>query len=232
MQHLKKVVFILSVALNLVLLAYIAKRVFVNRDSELSYFLDRDELFKTLHTDSNSIVFIGTSLTQNFELAEFFQNLNLRNRGINGDVTEGVLARIDPILITKPAKLFIEIGINDLGTGVQRDHVAENYKELIRRIQDSSPGTKIYVQSLFPTQVEGGRYTTYCNKKVNGDIVYLNNELRKLTSLYKITFIDTYSGFVSDGQLNPIYSVDGIHLNAAGYKLWAKILTPYILEPD
>lgn len=231
MQHLKKVVFILSVSLNLILVIYIAKKIFDNRNSGLSYYLDRNELFEALPTDSNSIVFIGTSLTQNFELAEFFQNLNLRNRGINGDVTEGVLARIDPILVTKPAKLFIEIGINDLGTGVQRDRVLENYKALIRRIQDSSPGTKIYVQSLFPTQLEGGRYKTYCNKKVNEDIVFLNNELRKFTSLYKITFIDTYSGFLSDGQLNPVYSVDGIHLNGAGYKLWAKILAPYISEP-
>ncbi|MCG3164360.1 MAG: hypothetical protein POELPBGB_00114 [Bacteroidia bacterium] len=231
MQHLKKIVFILSVALNLLLLTYIAKRVFVNRNSGLSYYLDRDELFETLHTDSSSIVFIGTSLTQNFELAELLGNCNVKNRGINGDITEGVINRIPSILKSKPQKIFIEIGINDLGTGVKREHVAENYKTLIRRIQDISPGTKIYAQSLFPTQVEGGRYPTYCNKKVNDDIVFLNNELRKLTSLYKITFIDTYSGFVSDGQLNPIYSVDGIHLNGAGYKLWAKILAPYISEP-
>jgi hypothetical protein len=50
----------------------------------------RNELFNTMPTDTNALVFLGNSLTQYFELAEFFPGANVKNRGIAGDVTGGV----------------------------------------------------------------------------------------------------------------------------------------------
>jgi len=246
MKHIKTIL-VISLGLNLTASFFVAKRLYwkyyasnpvtidkadknTNTNTKIKYWLERQELFEVLPKDSNSIIFLGNSLTQNFELVELFQNINIKNRGINGDIIAGVLNRLSPIIQTRPNKIFIEIGINDLSKGISKDSIIINYKQLLYKLQKESKLTKIYVQSLFP--VENGRdeYPTYCNPKVNGDIREINKELQKYTTQYGITFIDTYSKFELGGQLNPKYSVDGIHLSGKGYLLWAQILRPYVDE--
>jgi lysophospholipase L1-like esterase len=49
--------------------------------------------------------------------------------------------------------------------------------------------------------------------------------LKKLAAEEKITLIDLYPHFLNaDNKLERKYTVDGLHLNAAGYKIWADIL--------
>lgn len=41
----------------------------------------------------------------------------------------------------------------------------------------------------------------------------------------KITVVDLYPHFLNaDQKLDKKYTVDGLHLNAAGYKVWSDIL--------
>ena len=63
----------------------------------------------------NEIVFIGNSITEGGKnWSEKFNIPNIRNRGIGGDVTDGVLERLGEIIFFKPKAVFILIGINDL----------------------------------------------------------------------------------------------------------------------
>ena len=39
---------------------------------------------------------------------------NIKNRGIGGDTTDGVLARLDEVIYFQPEAVFLLIGINDL----------------------------------------------------------------------------------------------------------------------
>ena len=198
------------------------------KQPEMTYWLNRQELFESLPKDSNSIVFLGNSLTQNFELAEFFPNYKIKNRGINGDVSAGILNRLKSITALHPNKIFIEMGINDLGTGVSNDSILKNYNSLIDFIQSECKSTKIYIQSTFPVENGGRRYPNFCNERVNAEVVKLNTSLEELAIEKKITFVNVYPLLELNGQLNPKYSVDGIHLNGAGYLLWAEILKPFV----
>lgn len=234
-----KIILILSLVLNVALGLYVVfKQTNPLADikteslsqSNMNYFLNRDELFDVLPKDSNAIVFIGNSLTQYFELTEFFKNPNIKNRGIAGDFINGVMNRLEPIIQMQPKKIFIEIGINDLGAGIPKDTVIANYKKLINLLTLKLPNTKLYVQSLFPTEIGSVNFPAHCTKKVNDDIVMINAELLKYSAQQQITFIDTYHSFVLNGVLNPKYSIDGVHLNGAAYKLWAEILKPYVNE--
>ena len=47
-------------------------------------------------------------------------------RGINGDVSAGILNRVKSITALHPSKIFIEMGITDLGTGVSNDRILKN----------------------------------------------------------------------------------------------------------
>ncbi|HPI85609.1 MAG TPA: GDSL-type esterase/lipase family protein, partial [Bacteroidales bacterium] len=66
---------------------------------------------------SDDIVFLGDSLTEGFDLQHYFNLPNLKNRGISGDTTYQVLYRLEEIWNSKPAGLFLMIGINDMFQG-------------------------------------------------------------------------------------------------------------------
>src|SRR5687768_4651192 len=96
-----------------------------------SYYLDRNKLFEVLPADTNAVVFLGNSLTQYFELAEFFPGKRVKNRGIHGDMLEKALRRLGPIVATKPEKIFIELGVNDAEQNVPIDRFLLLYGRLL-----------------------------------------------------------------------------------------------------
>jgi hypothetical protein len=112
----------------------------------------RIQEFKNNPLKQNDIVFIGNSLTEQAgDWGLRFNASNIENRGISGDVTEGVLARLGEIYYFKPASVFIEIGINDLFASKTPEFIAGNICEMVRRIYHNTPETKVYVQTILPT---------------------------------------------------------------------------------
>jgi len=58
------------------------------------------------------------------------------NRGIAGDITFGVLGRLDEVIARKPAKLFIKIGINDISKNIPDEIIVENILTMVRKSED------------------------------------------------------------------------------------------------
>ena len=147
----------------------------------------------------------------------------MRNRGISGDITFGILERLNEVTEGKPAKVFILIGINDISRNIPDSFIMRNYQMMIRRIKSESPNTKIYFQTLMPVNNEFTQFKNHYNKDEH--ILFVNEELRKLAEKEKITLIDLYSHFLNaDKKLDNSYTQDGLHLNAAGYKVWKEVL--------
>jgi lysophospholipase L1-like esterase len=113
-----------------------------------------------------------------------------------------------------------------LGTGGSKENLMEHYSELLDEIAQKTPNSKVYLQSIFPTELKDG--STYCNQQVNKDLVVVNHFLEKEAKKRGYTYIELYKPLVLNGLLNPDYSFDGIHLTAEGYLLWTKILKPYL----
>lgn len=229
-----KLFFFLSLLINIVLGIIIFKDKFYKyfdnykEKSNNVYLLNRDELFKSFPKSKNSIIFLGNSLTQNFELAELFQNLSIKNRGIIGDYTSTLFNRLEPIIEEKPEKIFIEIGINDLGINLPNDSLVNNYVKIIDKLQSETPNSKIYIQSIFPVKNDSQYLKSITNPEVNKNVVLVNKELKSICEKKKMTYIDIYSSFELEGQMNPKYSIDGVHLNGAGYLLWRDILKSFV----
>jgi lysophospholipase L1-like esterase len=173
----------------------------------------------------SDMVMVGTSLTAGFPPFTHFENI--KNRGIKGDYSAHLLSRIGAIALQKPKCIFVEIGINDIGfLGLPPDSVLSNYVKILDRIQTLNPSTKVYVQSLLPLS-ENPSFSPLLSHK-NPEVVKLNEELKKMCICKKVVYIDLHSSFLSNGELNPAYTVDGIHLNEKGYEVWASILSPFI----
>lgn len=82
-----------------------------------TFYEQRASLFDELKVEQSDIIFLGNSITNGAEWAELFNNYSVKNRGISGDTCEGVYDRLESILRGHPRKVFLLIGINDLGRG-------------------------------------------------------------------------------------------------------------------
>lgn len=184
------------------------------------FYQDKTSHFRALPKSESGIIFLGDSLTDLCEWAELLKNDRIKNRGICGDTTEGVLNRIDNIIEHQPKKLFILIGINDLNQGIQVLDIVENYHLILRKVNESLPNTQVFIQSVLPVN-----YQKFQRNSVNDKVVELNVRLRELTKEFSYQYIDLFSAFLDiNKELNSQYTIDGVHLNGQGYLLWKKII--------
>lgn len=171
-----------------------------------------------LPIDSTDIVFIGTSLTEAFPVAELFQDCKIKNRGIAGNRSRHILNRLPFILSRHPKKIFLEMGVNDFQDGVSVDSVYHQYERSISLIRSAS--VPVVVQSVFPVR---GRYG-----KMNTAITQLNTRLEKKCDSVEVPYVDVYSFLSSWDSLDGSKTFDGLHLNAKGYKEWKDAIEKYI----
>jgi lysophospholipase L1-like esterase len=186
-------------------------------DFTKKHYPERIATFKQNPLDYEAIVFLGNSITE--QGGDWALKLGIPkafNRGISGDTTEGVLARLGEIIYSKPAKVFILIGINDLfHKEITPQQVHNNIIEIVNKIHSGSPNTEVYVQTILPTS------TPSINKKVR----LTNTRLVLSEKSEPYTLIKLYNHFVADDELlNMNLTEDGVHLNVQGYALWKRQL--------
>ena len=185
--------------------------------------LGREDHFKYLNAGKGGIIFFGDSMTSNAEWAELLENSRVKNRGIRGEHITHMLKRIDETVSSKPDKLFLMAGINDLICD-PKETVAKNLEELILDIRKRSPDTKIYVESLLPIN-----NTIKKTGRNNKDIKWVDSKLAAFCkNNANIVYINLYDIFADEkGNLKAEYTYDGGHLNGAGYLKWKEVVAPY-----
>lgn len=185
------------------------------------------EQFKSYPDAPNDIIFLGNSLTAYTDWNELLDLPNARNRGISGDTSFGVLERLEEVIEGKPAKIFLLIGINDISRNFPVETIKANHAEIVRRIKAASPTTRIYIETLLPVNNTFARYKNHYNK--DEKIFAVNQGIKALAEKEDLILVDLHPHFLdSDGRLDKRYTEEGLHLNAEGYQLWAKLLRPYL----
>jgi len=208
--------------------SYGQQPVTVSDSSKFSaYYWHSKDMFDHLPDTRNEIVFLGNSITDGAEWFELLQNKKCRNRGISGDVTEGILLRLDGVTKLKPSAIFLLIGINDLSLSISVNEITGRYREILQRIQTETPRTKVYVQSVMPVNPATGG-----NKRLEGKtelIIELNGRLQALAKEFGFTYIDLFTPLADNNNLLPKrYSVDGLHLSYEGYRVWAETIKEFV----
>jgi len=178
--------------------------------------------FKAEPTSKTDIVFLGNSITAGTDWAKLLSLPQAKNRGISGDITFGVLDRLQDVIDGKPKKIFILIGINDISRNIPDSLILRNYKLMIDRIRKGSKKTQIYFNTLLPVNASFEKFKNHYGK--DDHILYINNEIRKLAAK-NVTIIDLYPVFLDkDNHLRAELTKDGLHLIPEGYKVWADFL--------
>ena len=184
-------------------------------------------MFESLPNSNGEIIFLGNSITDGCNWTELFSDLRVKNRGISGDVTEGILNRLDEVTESKPAKIFIMIGINDLARDKSKKEILDKCEIIIDQIVTDSPETEIYLQSILPVNKKYGRFEKHYSK--SDSIVSLNKGLENLAIEKGETYVDLYSSFIdNENNLKDDFTEDGLHLNGKAYQMWKSLVDKYI----
>ena len=191
------------------------------------YYARRATLFDELPIGKKDIVMLGNSLTDGCEFNELMGNRHIKNRGIVGDIIQGLIDRIGPIIKGQPKKLFIMSGVNDISHDVSADSIARAMEKLIVMVKQGSPRTKIYLQSLLPFNNDVREWKLLKGRE--HVVVEANALLEQVARRQGVTWINLYPLFVDDqGRLRADLTNDGLHLMGKGYLIWRDAIKPYI----
>ncbi len=188
-----------------------------------AHYTERLEVFDKMPHRKNAIVFLGNSITEAGKWQEILPGKPVLNRGISGDNTFGVLARLPQIVADKPGKIFLLIGVNDLKREVPVPVIIENYKRMVAMIRKESPRTRIYLQSVLP--VNDSMLIEPFRKVTTADVQKLNEALQSLARQKRIDYVNLHEVFADEnGQLKKEETPDGLHLKIPSYVAWVNYL--------
>lgn len=226
---MKKTLIIISIVLNVVLLAalyYVAcvktdfsKRMMAKIKHE-AYVPERQDdccvaswnnCIEKLDMEVD-VVFFGDSETAGGDFQKAFPDVKSINLGYIGEDVKGMLRRVDAIKAVKPKKVFLMAGIN----GLQQQSLSDFeywYAALVDAIQIEVPEAELYIESILP--VTG--YSDYCD---NEKIRDANAILQRMAEERGLTYVDIYGAYAKDGALPNAMSYDGLHLTEEAYELW------------
>ena len=172
------------------------------------------------HINQVDYLFFGDSHIQYFNVNSYFSDSDIINYGIAGDTTEGVLKRLPNSQSKRKIKdgVLFMVGYNDLKYKDVQTIISNHRKMLVTASKQLDiPFSKIILQSLFPVS----RERVY----VNDSIIRINQAAKVLCAELGCIFLDVYANFTDPrGGLRSLYSKDGVHLNKAGYDVWASLL--------
>lgn len=186
------------------------------RAEKLALYREENERYGDYEVD---VAFLGDSLTDGYDLSAHYPQFLVSNRGIGGDTTFDLEARLSvSVYELRPKVAVMLIGANNLST------MFDNYERILSGLQSNLPDTKIVLLSLTNMGLDWG--------KGNQLAAYNNVKIKKLSEQFGFYFVDLYSPLmdVSTGEIYPEYTTDGGHLTEEGYKVLTQTITPVLEE--
>jgi lysophospholipase L1-like esterase len=174
--------------------------------------------------EKGTILFIGSSSITGWRtLAQDMAPLKVLNRGFGGSLAMDVLYYADRIVIPyQPTKIVFYEGDNDIAHGKTPAQVLKDYQDFVEKVHTALPNTIIYLLSIKPSLVRYHLWQT---------MQQANAQLEDYTQQHDfLEFIDISAAMHNkSGKLRQnIFKPDGLHLNAAGYKIWTAIIKKQI----
>ena len=185
------------------------------------------------------VVFAGSSLMEMFPIRKLQQEKGddrmIYNRGVGGFLSGELLAVID-VCVTQllPAKVFINIGTNDLSwSSIPICELMDRYDQILTAIEDAVPGVRIYLLAYYPVnEAAASPEMRDCLKiRTNEKISAANEEVKKLAAKHGQRYIDVNDKLRDEqGRLRAEYTIEGMHINEAGYRAIYDDIMAYVRE--
>jgi lysophospholipase L1-like esterase len=177
---------------------------------------------------TGKILFVGSSsFTKWTDVQNYFPAYPIINRGFGGSTLVDVIRyENEAIFPYRPKQIVIYCGENDVANDstVTGKILFERFKQLFTDIRKNLPGVSLAYISIKPSPsrwhmrsrtIEGNRLIEKFLKK------------KKHTS-----FISVWNEMLgADGQpREELFVKDRLHMTADGYKIWQRLIEPYLLK--
>ena len=191
---------------------------------QLSRYRDANSKVPPAAKNENRVVFLGDSITDAWNLAEYFPGKPYINRGISGQTTPQMLIRMRPdVIALKPKAVVILAGTNDIAgnTGPMTiEMIEDNYASIAELARANS--IKVVFASVLPIHDYGK--TKMSERRSPEQILQLNQWIKGYCEKNGLVHLDYFSKMVDDkGMLKVELANDGLHPNAEGYKIMAPL---------
>lgn len=193
-------------------------------EAEIRAFEDSDRVAMPA---PGGVLFVGSSSVRMWgTLAADMAPARVLNRGFGGSKTPEVLAEMDRVVFPyRPSVIVYYCGDNDLGTdNTDSWAAASGFVEFAERVRARQPGTSILYMSIKPSVARWSNWPAMQRANLVVEAYCDSTE--------GVEFVDLGSCLLgADGRPDPaLFEADGLHLNAAGYRLWTERLRPRVME--
>jgi lysophospholipase L1-like esterase len=207
---------------------YRASRIAIYTDDfgELKRYRDVNAALAPPAANENLVVFLGDSITDYWKLADYFPGKPYIDRGIDGQTTPQMLVRFrQDVMDLHPKVLVVLAGTNDVAgvTGPARNEDIEaNYASMAELARLHR--VRVVFGSLLPVN----NYTDDAKEsfalRPRERILALNTWLKNYCTKNGFVYLDYFSAVADDkGMLKRDMSDEGLHPNAAGYRIMAPL---------
>src|SRR5690606_25234812 len=174
--------------------------------------------------EPGAILFVGSSSIAMWkDIADYFPKHRVLNRGFGGSNFTDLIHYADRVIFPyKPSMIFVYEGDNDIAQGDSAGKILENAKKLRDMIREAAGNTPVIFISPKPSIARWNMKAAYET---------VNEQLRKYAESEPETeFADVWTASLGkDGKvLDYIFLDDNLHMNAKGYRIWQKVLLPYL----
>src|SRR5438876_1809685 len=207
---------------------YRASRIAVYTDDygQLARYRDANAALKPPAAGENRVVFFGDSITDIWNLAEFFPAKPYINRGIGGQTTSQMLVRFrQDVINLQPKAVVILAGTNDIAGNsgpIVNDDIEANlasFAELAR-----AHNIRVIFSSILPVHNYTPKSQDFFAQRPMERILALNRWLKQYCAPNNLTYLDYFSAVVDDkGLLKRDLADDGLHPNKAGFAIMAPL---------
>jgi len=176
------------------------------------------------------VVFIGDSITENWQLADpDFFGANRVDRGISGQTTPQILLRFyQDVVALQPDVVHIMAGTNDIvgNTGPTTDGaILDNIRAMIDIAHAND--IRVVLASVLPAKT----FSWQQNEQPAQRIQQLNTKLRLLAKRRNVVWLDYHTALTDpDGGLPTTFANDGVHPNRTGYAIMRPLAEEAIAE--
>ncbi|MDQ6788259.1 MAG: SGNH/GDSL hydrolase family protein [Acidobacteriota bacterium] len=194
--------------------------------AQMGRYRDANQKLQPPAKTESRVVFMGDSITDGWNLSEYFPGKPYVDRGISGQTTPQMLVRFRPDVIDlKPKAVVILAGTNDIAgnTGPMTvEEIAGNLRSMVELARAN--GINVVLSSVLPvndrTRNKEGNLIIQTKNRLPEKIVALNDWMKKYVAENNLVYLDYYRATIDEsGTLKDGISYDGLHPNAAGYKI-------------
>jgi len=216
---------------------YRANRIAVFTDDygQLARYRDADEKLGPPAAGESRVVFFGDSITDIWHLDQYFLGKPYVNRGIGGQTTPQMLVRFrEDVIDLHPKVVVILAGTNDIAgnTGpIPNEVIAANLASMAELAK--AHDIRVVFSSVLPVHNYTEKAKDFYAQRPMSRILQLNEWLKKYCVEHHIIYLDYFSALVDDkGLLKKDLADDGLHPNAAGFKIMAPLAEAAIAKAE